>query len=93
MRRCCCCVSVHAGSVLLGLLGVILAGLELAVLVPYLVDVDVRDFNPIKANLHDFFYILGKTIQDATNASKDVLGEAFSEFDHSEVRQHESLRY
>ncbi len=84
MRRCCCCVSVHAGSVVLGLLGVVLAGLELAVLIPYLMDVDPDEFNPIQGNLHRCFYFVSKAIQDVGNASKEIIGDSLS-FDHNEV--------
>ena len=74
MRKCCCCVSVHAGGVLLGLLGVLLAAAELAVLVPYLMGLDPdSSFNPIEGNLDSVFFILEKMVKEAKNATSEVL--------------------
>ena len=62
MRRCCCCISVHAGSVILGIVAVVLAGLELAVLIPYLLDLE--GFNPIGDNMAKAEKILEDTLKE-----------------------------
>lgn len=62
MRRCCCCISVHAGSVILGIVAVVLAGLELAVLIPYLLDLD--GFNPIGDNMDQAEKIIEESLMD-----------------------------
>ncbi len=62
MRRCCCCVSVHAGACVLGILGVVLTLLELIVLVPYLLEVD--SFNPIQENLKSMFYVFEDLLRE-----------------------------
>ncbi len=73
MRKCCCCVGVHVGAVILGILGVLLAALELAVLIPYLLGVDEETFNPIKQNTDHIFYIMEKMMKEANNATSEVL--------------------
>ena len=62
MRKCCCCISVHAGAFVLGLLGALMAAAELATLVPFLLDLD--GFNPIRDNLEHFFYIVETMIEE-----------------------------
>jgi len=62
MRRCCCCISVHAGSVILGIVAVVLAGLELAVLIPYLLGLE--DFNPIGDNMDQAKKIIEESLKD-----------------------------
>ena len=62
MRRCCCCISVHAGSVILGIVAVVLAGLELAVLIPYLLDLE--GFNPIGNHMDTAEKIIEETLKD-----------------------------
>ena len=62
MRRCCCCISVHAGSVILGIVAVVLAGLELAVLIPYLLNLE--DFNPIGDNMDQAKKIIEESLKD-----------------------------
>ena len=63
MRRCCCCVSVHWGAALLGLLSVVLVGLELAVLVPYLIRDD--NFNPIEKNVNSVVYVMESLLEES----------------------------
>lgn len=48
MRKCCCCISVHIGAAILGVIGIAICLLELAVLVPFLFNID--EWNPIKDN-------------------------------------------
>ena len=62
MRRCCCCISVHAGSVILGIVAVVLAGLELAVLIPYLLGLE--DFNPIGDNMDQAKKIIEESLKE-----------------------------
>ena len=64
MRKCCCCISVHVGSILLGVIAVLLALLELAVLIPYFLDIDVEEFNPIKENQKNVEYLLEDLLRD-----------------------------
>ena len=64
MRRCCCCVSVHVGAVFLGLVGLVLAVLELVVLVPYLApQVDALGFNPIRDYTNQTWFIFEDFLQ------------------------------
>ena len=73
MRKCCCCISVHVGASILGFLGFLICALELAVLIPYMLDIDPETFNPIKDNLDDFKYILEKTMEE-NKIDKDTIG-------------------
>jgi len=77
MRRCCCCISVHVGSVILGLVAVVLAGLELAVLIPYLLDLE--DFNPIGKHMDTAEKIIEETLKDnnLTQSMTDDIMAAF----------------
>ena len=68
MRRCCCCISVHAGSVILGIVAVVLAGLELAVLMPYLLDLE--GFNPIGNHMDTAEKIIEETLKDQANLNE-----------------------
>lgn len=54
MRKCCCCISVHVGAIFLGILGVLLILGELALLIPYLLNMD--GFNPIGNNMNSALY-------------------------------------
>jgi len=76
MRRCCCCISVHAGSVILGIVAVVLAGLELAVLIPYLLNLD--GFNPIGHHMDTAEKILEETLKDQghlnESMTEDIMG-------------------
>ena len=62
MARCCCCVNIRTGALILGLLGLVLAVAELVPLVPYLGD--WNGFNPIKENLQNFFYIFEQVLEE-----------------------------
>jgi len=74
MRRCCCCVSVHWGAACLGLLGVLLAALELAVLVPFLMNDE--SFNPIEEHLNSVLYVMESLLEESgttEDAKKDAI--------------------
>lgn len=58
MRKCCCCISVHTGALILGSLAVLLSLLELVVLIPYFLQIE--EFNPIEGNLNHFYYVFQK---------------------------------
>ena len=72
MRKCCCCISVHVGATILGFLGFLICAVELAALIPYMLDIDPETFNPIKENLDDFKYILEKTMKE-NNIEKETI--------------------
>jgi len=55
MRKCCCCISVHVGSFVLGFVGLAVAAIELTVLLPYLLD--FQEFNPLQENLPTIRYV------------------------------------
>ena len=40
MSKCCCCINVRTGALILGIIGVLLAAVELVPLIPYLVEWD-----------------------------------------------------
>ncbi len=64
MRKCCCCISVHIGAAILGTLGLIISLLELVVLIPYLLELDVETFNPIQKNLDSTSFILSEMLKE-----------------------------
>jgi len=68
---------VHVGSVILGLVAVVLAGLELAVLIPYLLDLE--DFNPIGKHMDTAEKIIEETLKDnnLTQSMTDDIMAAF----------------
>ena len=74
MRKCCCCISVHVGATILGLIGFLICALELAVLVPYLFEIDPEVFNPVQQNLEDFYFVLEKTLKE-NQIDKDTIDE------------------
>ena len=62
MAKCCCCINVRTGALILGLLGALLAAAELVPLVPYLAEWD--QFNPIKENLEQFFFVFEQMLEE-----------------------------
>lgn len=74
MRKCCCCISVHTGTLILGIAGILVSLLELVPIVPYLADMD--GFNPIKENLKEMQYV-GESILEEHNMTqkeaKDIM--------------------
>lgn len=64
MRKCCCCISVHVGASILGFLGLLVCALELVLLIPYLLEIDIEVFNPIQKNIDQIFYILETMLQE-----------------------------
>ena len=72
MRKCCCCISVHVGATILGLIGFLICLLELAVLVPYLLEIDKETFNPIQENLESFYFTLEKTLKENLVDQDDI---------------------
>jgi len=84
MRRYCCCISVHAGSVILGIVAVILAGLELAVLIPYLLDLE--GFNPIGNNMDTAKKIIEETLNDQLKLNESMTETIMDKFeDHTKT--------
>lgn len=73
MRKCCCCISVHVGSLLLGILGLLICALELVVIIPFLLDCE--EFNPIEENSRQFFYIVEKMLQEQLNMTSNETQE------------------
>lgn len=73
MRKCCCCISVHGGSIFLASLGMILCLLELVPIVPYLLQLD--SFNPIQENLSHASYVLKEILKEhkVTEADADEI--------------------
>jgi len=64
MRKCCCCISVHVGAAILGLLGLTICAVELVVLVPYLLGISPDVFNPIEKNMEQAFYIFEDMLKE-----------------------------
>jgi len=52
MRKCCCCIPILGGATTLGFVALILCSLEFVVTIPYLADISINTFNPLKANIH-----------------------------------------
>jgi len=71
MRKCCCCISVHVGSAILGFIGLIMCALELVVLLPYIFHVDEDVFNPIEANKEGGYLIIKETLKNSNVSEKD----------------------
>jgi len=63
-RKCCCCIPIVVGAAILGVIGLLLCALELTVLIPYLLDIDVQTFNPVKENLDRIYLTFEKTLED-----------------------------
>jgi len=61
MRKCCCCISVHIGAVILGTIGLAICLLELVVLIPYLLN--IQEFNPIGDNANEIFFQFEKMMK------------------------------
>jgi len=62
-RKCCCCIPIVVGAAILGVIGLLFCALELTALIPYLLDVDVEIFNPIKENLNTIFMTFEKSLE------------------------------
>jgi len=62
-RRCCCCIPIVIGAAILGVIGLLFCALELTALVPYLLDIDIETFNPIKENLNKIYLTFEETLQ------------------------------
>jgi len=70
-RRCCCCIPIVVGAAILGVIGLLFCALELTALIPYLLDIDIKTFNPIKENLETIFKTAEETLQQFKEESKD----------------------
>ncbi|TRY71213.1 hypothetical protein TCAL_08716 [Tigriopus californicus] len=68
MRKCCCCISVHGGSIFLAILGITLCLLELVPIMPFLLQ--WKSFNPIQENLSHASYVF-KEILKEHNATEE----------------------
>ena len=77
MSKCCCCINVRTGALILGIIGVLLAAVELVPLIPYLVEWD--EFNPIGENLEKFFYVLEQMLEEH-HFDKDQIDEILASF-------------
>jgi hypothetical protein len=51
------------GAAILGVIGLLFCALELTALVPYLLDIDIETFNPIKENLNKIYLTFEETLQ------------------------------
>ena len=51
MRKCCCCIPILGGATTLGFVALILCALEFTVTIPYLANIPIDTFNPLKANI------------------------------------------
>lgn len=70
MRKCCCCVSVHLGTVILGCLGILVAAIEMVILIPYIFGTE--DFNPIAHQTNKTWFIF-EDFLEKQNFSKDEI--------------------
>ena len=70
MRKCCCCISVHVGAAILGFIGLMICLLELVFLIPYIFDIDMKVFNPIKENQETILFQFETEMEKNTNYSK-----------------------
>jgi len=66
-RRCCCCIPIVVGAAILGVIGLLFCALELTALVPYLMDIDIEVFNPIKKNLETIYMIFEDNLEKNKN--------------------------
>lgn len=65
MRKCCCCISVHVGSAILGFIGLMMCAAELVLLLPYLFKVE--EFNPIEDNQATWLKAMEEQVKEMKN--------------------------
>lgn len=70
MRKCCCCIPVLGGAITLGIIGLLLALLELVPIIPFLLDLE--GFNPIKDNLKTVEYSVEKTLAQQNWTKEEI---------------------
>ena len=76
MRRCCCCIPVLPGAVVLGITGILIGCGALAILIPFLVNWDV--FNPIGNNVNEMLYILETHLEENEFSKEEII--AFKDY-------------
>jgi len=81
--KCCCCIPNRFASVVLAISGLLLSLLELAVLLPYIFQVE--EFNPIQEHLNDFYYILESMAEENefTTDYKSQITEFLKEWNYT----------
>ena len=58
MKKCCCCIPVLAGAIVLTILAFLISSMYLGIYFPYLLNFDVETFNPIEKNLNGILLLL-----------------------------------
>ena len=64
MKKCCCCIPLVGGAIILTILAFLISSIQLGTLVPYILDVDVETFNPIKRNLNGTLDLLKSKLKE-----------------------------
>ena len=77
--KCCGCIPVQIGTVILGIIGLLICSLVLGVLVPYILTVNVtvnvtvnEDFNLIQKNSETFFSIIELELKAHNNYNEEA---------------------
>jgi len=78
MRKCCCCIPILGGATTIGLVALILCALEFVITIPYLADIDVETFNPLKGNiqyLYEQIEYIAKHMTNDTKMTNSIMAE------------------
>ena len=58
MKKCCCCIPLVGGAIILTILAFLISSIQLGALFPYILKVDPETFNPIERNLNGTLELL-----------------------------------
>ena len=64
MKKCCCCIPLVRGAIILTILAFLISSIQLGTLFPYILDVDVETFNPIERNLNGTLDLLRSKLKE-----------------------------
>ena len=67
MKKCCCCIPVLAGAIVLTILAFLISSMYLGIYFPYLLNFDVETFNPIEKYLDGTLVLLKKKLIEFGN--------------------------
>ena len=75
MRKCCCCIPILGGATTLGLVALVLCALEFVVTIPFLADISINTFNPLKGNIEYLYEQIDFALEQVINHTDTQLRE------------------